>query len=67
MSSDGWNWNWLGPSQRFAPLTLTPMCGTCAASTSTNETASSGAVIRWTFATPSRASSRIATSPMRRR
>jgi|GEM_PF-6245568 len=64
ISSEGWNCNGPAPIQRFAPLTLTPMCGTCTASTSANEITSSGPVIAWTLATPSRASTRINTSPI---
>ena len=52
-----------GPSQRRAPFTLTPTCGMCTATTSASETNSSGAVMLWTFATPSRASTRITISP----
>ncbi len=63
ISSEGSNWNDPGPIQRRAPLTLTPTCGMCTASTSTNEAASSGAVMLCTFATPSRASTRITIRP----
>ncbi len=63
ISSEGWNCSWLGPIQRRAPFTSTPRWGTCVASTSTNETASRGPVMLWTFSTPSRASIRISTSP----
>ena len=52
ISSEGWNWSGPAPIQRRAPLTRTPTCGTCTASTSTNDDASSGAVIALHFGDP---------------
>ena len=62
-SSDGSNCSGPTPSQRRAPLTVTPRCGTCTASTSTIEVASSGPVKRVTSSMPLRASTRMTTSP----
>ena len=64
ISSEGSNCSGPRPIQRCAPLTVTPTCGTCTASTSTNDVTSSGGVMRWAFATPSRASTCMATRPI---
>ncbi len=62
-SSAGSNWKMLGPIQRRAPLMETPTCGMCTASTSANDTASSGPTRSCTFAIPWRARWCISASP----
>ena len=48
MISLGWNWSGPAPSQRRAPLTLTPMPGILTSTSITNAAISSAAVKRRT-------------------
>ena len=64
MISDGWNCIGPAPSQRRAPLTLTPMPGSSTSTSNANATSSSTGVSRRIAASPWRDSTCIATSPI---
>ena len=63
MISLGWNCSGPAPSQRRAPLTLTPMPGILTSTSITNAAISSAAVKRRTYSSFSREMTYIAISP----
>ncbi len=63
ITSAGWNCSGPAPSQRRAPLTVTPKPGSSTSTSSTNEPNSSAGVKRRTCSSPWRESRCITTSP----
>ena len=66
-SSEGWNCSGPAPSQRVAPLMVTPIPGSITATVSANATPSSAGVSRLTAARPLRENQYMANRPIRPR
>ena len=63
-SSEGWNWTGPAPSQRVAPFTVMPTCGTITARVRANETPTRSGVSRRITRRPPREMACITISPI---